>query len=121
MRNVRIAFQILNGDEAVPPTYQDIRCDMIFHVRIEDFRRKTRFVSGGHTTDTPHAMAYSSVLSLESVVIALTLADMNYLDFKMADIEYAYLTAPSRSGLCLDQHLEMMLEIVHSLCGLYMV
>jgi hypothetical protein len=77
-----------------PPTYQEIRCHMIFDVKMEDFRRKARFVSGGHITDTPHAMTYASVVSRESVRIALTLAALNDLDVKMADIENAYLTAP---------------------------
>jgi hypothetical protein len=63
MKNVRIVFKILNGEESVPPTYQEICCHMIFDVKMEDFRRKARFVAGGHTTDTPHAMTYASVLS----------------------------------------------------------
>jgi hypothetical protein len=29
MNNVRIVFQILNEDDAVPPTYQEIRCHVI--------------------------------------------------------------------------------------------
>jgi hypothetical protein len=77
-----------------PPTYQKIRCHMIFDVKMEDFRRKARFVVGGHTTDTPHAMTYESVVSRESVRIALTLAALNDLDAKMADIENAYLASP---------------------------
>jgi hypothetical protein len=56
MKNVRIAFKILNGEESVPPTYQEIPCHMIFYVKMEDVRRKASFVAGGHTTDTPHAM-----------------------------------------------------------------
>jgi hypothetical protein len=36
---------------------------MIFDVKIEDFRLKARFFAGGHTTDTPHAMPYASVVS----------------------------------------------------------
>jgi hypothetical protein len=46
MNNVSIAFKVLNGEEAIPPTYQEIRCHMIFDVKMEDFRRKARFVSG---------------------------------------------------------------------------
>jgi hypothetical protein len=67
---------------------------MIFDVKMEDFRLKARFVAGGHTTDTPHAMTYASVVSKKYVRIALTLAALNDLDVKMADIENAYLTAP---------------------------
>jgi hypothetical protein len=94
MNNVRIAFKILNGEESPPPTYQEIRCHMIFDVKMEDFRCKARFVAGGHKTDNPHAMTYASVVSRESVIIALTLASLNDLDVKMADIENAYLPAP---------------------------
>jgi hypothetical protein len=36
---------------------------MIFDVKMEDFRRKARFVVGGHTTDTPYAMTYTGVVS----------------------------------------------------------
>jgi hypothetical protein len=67
---------------------------MIFDLKIEYFRRKARFVTGGHKTDTPHAMTYSSVMSRCSVSISLKLAALNDLDVKMADIENAYLTAP---------------------------
>jgi hypothetical protein len=94
MRNVRIAFQILNGDKSVPPTYQEIRCHMIFDVNMEDSRRKARFVAGGHATDTPHGMTYASVVLQEFSRIALTLAALNDLDVNMADIENAFLTAP---------------------------
>jgi hypothetical protein len=94
MKNVRIAFQILGGDESVPPTYQEIRCHVIFDVKMKGFRRKARFFAGGHTTDTPHAMTYASVVSRESVRISLTLAAMNDFDVNMADIENAYFMAP---------------------------
>jgi hypothetical protein len=93
MKNVRIAFKILNGEESVPPTYQEIRCHMIFDVKMEDFRRKARFVAGGHTPYTTHAMTYARVVSRESVRIALTLAALNDSYVKMADIENAYPTA----------------------------
>jgi hypothetical protein len=53
MNNVRIAFQILNGEESVPPTYQEIRCHMIFDVNMEDFRRKARLFLVD-TQHTPH-------------------------------------------------------------------
>jgi hypothetical protein len=62
MNNVRIAFKILNGEEALPPTYQEIRCHMIVDVKMEYFRCKARFVAGGHKTDNTHAMNYASVV-----------------------------------------------------------
>jgi hypothetical protein len=111
MKNVGIAFKILNGEESVAPTYQDICCHMIFDVNTEYVRRNARFVVGGHTTDTQHAMPYTSVVSMESVIIALTLAALNALDVKMADIERHQ--SLRKFGLCLVQNLEMILEIVH--------
>jgi hypothetical protein len=94
MNNVRIAFQIFNYDDAIPPTYQNIFCHMIFDVKMKDLWRKARFVSGGHTTYTPHDMTYASVVSRDSVRSALTLAALNDFNVKMADIENAYLTDP---------------------------
>jgi hypothetical protein len=61
---------------------------------MEDFCRNARFVAGGHTTDTRHVMTYASVVSRKSVILALTMATLNDLDVKMADIENAYLAAP---------------------------
>jgi hypothetical protein len=69
---------------------------MIFDVKMEDFHRKARFVAGGHATDAPHVMTYASVVSRESVRIALTLAALNDLHVMMGDIENAYLTAQSQ-------------------------
>jgi hypothetical protein len=61
---------------------------------MEDFRYKARCVAGGHTTDTLHSMTYTSVVSRESVRVAMTLAALNDLDVKMDDIENVYLTTP---------------------------
>jgi hypothetical protein len=60
-------FQILDDYDAFSPTYQEIRCHIIFNVNMEDFWRKARFVAGGHTIDTPHDMRYSGAVSRESV------------------------------------------------------
>ena len=47
MKNVRIKFKILEGDEKVPVGYQFIKTHMIFDIKMEDFRRKARLVAGG--------------------------------------------------------------------------
>lgn len=95
MNNVRVAFKILEDGESVPPTYQQIRCHLVFDIKQEDFRWKARFVVGGHMTDASGATNYASVVSRESVHIALTLAALNDLEVKAADIQNAYLTAPT--------------------------
>ncbi len=95
MSKVRIAFKILGDDEKVPPGYQQIRCHIIFDIKIEDFRRKARLVAGGNTTDAPPVLIFSNIFSRESVRIALIIAALNALQVKSSDIEKAYLTAPA--------------------------
>ena len=94
MKDVKVAFNILPNGEVAPKGYQHIRCHMIFDVKMEDFRRKARLVAGGHTTDPPKVMTYSSVVSRETVRLALTIAALNDLEVKAGDIMNAYVTAP---------------------------
>ena len=82
MKNVRSEFDVYDGDiNNLPPGYQQINCHIIFDVKFgEDFRRKARFVAGGHTTKTPSVLTYSSVVLRDSVGIALLLAVLNRVD-----------------------------------------
>jgi hypothetical protein len=63
------------------------------------FTRKARFVAGGHTTDTPASITYSSVVSRDSVRIAFLIAALNDLDVWAADIGNAYLNADCREKI----------------------
>ena len=65
---------------------------MIFDIKL-DFTKKARLVAGGHRTDPPTSMTYSSVVSRESVRIAFTIAALNGLDVIMSDVGNAYLNA----------------------------
>ena len=94
MKNVRIAFQILDENKEVPIGYKFIRCHMIFDVKMEYFRRKSRVVAGGHMTDTPAAITYAIVVLRESVRLALMLAALNALEVKCGDVMNAYITTP---------------------------
>jgi hypothetical protein len=98
MKNVRPAFEVWEGrKEDLPIGYQEIKCRMIFDVKLgENFRRKARLVGGGHKTVTPASITYSSVVSRDSVRIALTIAALNGLDILACDIQNAYLTAKCR-------------------------
>jgi hypothetical protein len=40
MAKVQITFQILNDNESIPPTYQQIHCHMVYDMKMEDFRCK---------------------------------------------------------------------------------
>ena len=95
MKNMRIAFEIQEDpDWKPPPGYQFVKCHMVFDIKMENFRRKARLVTGGHVTDVPPAITYSSVVARDTVRIALTLAALNDLEVKVADILNAYVTAP---------------------------
>ena len=95
MKNVRPAFEVFEGGtDPLPGGYQEIKCHMIFDMKIrENFCRKARLVAGGHTTETPATLTYSSVVSRDSVRIALTMAALNGLTVMACDIQNAYLTA----------------------------
>ena len=88
MKNVRIAFEIFEGDiKDIPPRFQQIECHMIFDVKMgENFRRKARMVAGGHQTTTPSTLTYSSVIFRDSVRIALTIAALNSLKLLGCDV-----------------------------------
>ena len=67
---------------------------MIFDVKMgENFRCKSRFVAGGHTTETPTSLTSSSVVSLDSVRIILLITGLNGLQVMSCDIQNAHLTA----------------------------
>ena len=51
--NVNISFDIMPDGERVPNGHKQIRCHMIFDVKMEDFRRKQRLVADGNMTKTP--------------------------------------------------------------------
>ena len=94
MNEVRKAFDIL-PDRLTPLVgYQKIPCHMVFDVKMEDFRRKARLVAGGHMTEAPATITYASVVSRETVHIALMLAALNDLQVKVGDVLNAYITAP---------------------------
>ena len=61
---------------------------------MEDFWRKDRLVEGRNLMEPPEAITYASIVSSETVRIALTLAALNYLPIKVGDIHNAYITAP---------------------------
>jgi Reverse transcriptase (RNA-dependent DNA polymerase) len=123
MTNTQSAFRILNENEKVPVGYQFIKCHMIFDVKM-DFTRKARFVAGGHMTETPASLTYSSVVSRESVRIAFLLAALNDLEVLSADIGNAYLNADCREKVYLTagpefgSHAGKNVLIVRALYGL---
>ena len=52
MKNTRPEFEVWEKrKEDLPIGYKEIKCHMIFDIKMgENFRRKPRLVGGGHTT-----------------------------------------------------------------------
>ena len=59
---------------------------MVFNVKMEDFRYKARLVAEGHMTKAVATITYVSVVSRETVRIALMIAAFTYLEVKSGDI-----------------------------------
>jgi hypothetical protein len=100
MSNVRVAFAEYDSEltqDGKPKGYKFVSTHMVFDVKLgENYRRKARLpvVADGHKTDAPALpITYSSVVSRDSVRIALTIAALNIF---VCDIQNAYLTAPCR-------------------------
>ena len=94
MANVKVAFKILPDDAKEPVGHQYMECHLVYEIKLDGFRRKARLVAGGHMTEAPAVMTYASVVSRETVRIALTIAALNDLEVKASDVQNAYLTAP---------------------------
>ena len=67
---------------------------MVFDVIMEDFRCKARLVAAGHMTKTPATIMYASIMSRETVRIALMIAALNDVEVKSGNILNAYVQAP---------------------------
>ena len=60
---------------------------------------RTCVVANGNETGTPSSLTYASVVSRESVRIALTLAALNGLEVETSDVKNAYLTPSTEERL----------------------
>ena len=103
MKHVMCAFDILEDGAQGPKMSKRIPCHMIFDIKM-DFTRKAHFVAGGHVTNLPSSLTYSSVVVQDSVRLAFLIAALNDLEISGGDIGNAYLQAPTK-------------EKVHTICG----
>lgn len=97
MRKVEMAFEFLEDDQ-IPIGYKEIKCHLIFDIKM-DLTRKARHVAGGHKTDEPKESTFSSVVSRDSVSLAFTIAALNDLEVLSADVQNAYLNAPTKERM----------------------
>lgn len=93
MKNARIAFALLPRGDKPPVGYKEITCHLVFDLKL-DMTRKARYVAGGHLTNVPASMTYSSVVSRDTVRIGFFIAALNDLNILAGDIQNAFLEAP---------------------------
>ena len=97
--------------------YTEIKCHMVFDVKM-DLTRKARLVAGGHMTDAPASLTYSSVVSRDSIRVAFLIAALNDLDVLACDIGNAYLNAPCREKIWFLGGAEVGAEFQGKVCGM---
>ena len=135
MSKVKVAWKVHEGHEGHTPEevrkgladqligFQEIGCHIVFDVKM-DFTRKARFCAGGHTTEAPAAVTYSSVVSRDSIRLGFLIAALNGVDIMSCDLENAYLNAPCREKIWFEGGVECgedkgkVLVIVRALYGL---
>ena len=94
MKNVRVAFKVLPYGKSEPIDHQFVQYHMVLNIKMEDFKRKARLVTGGHMTKAPATIMYASIVSKETVRIVLMIATLNDLEVKLDNILNAYVQAP---------------------------
>ena len=88
-------FKSIGHRAPPPPDYQKIRVHFVYAVK-HDLRHKARLVAGGHMTPDSGSEAYSSVVQLRSLRIAITIGELNGLKLGVGDVSCAYLEAYTR-------------------------
>ena len=76
---IKVTFHILANEQKAPNGYQYVYCQMIFNVKMKDFRRKICLMVGGLMSQMLGIIGYSRMVTRESVCIALTMAALNDL------------------------------------------
>ena len=120
MTNVRIALENVDGvtpddmrKENIKPGYEHINVHMIFDTKMDGkFTRRAILVADGPTTSPPSSIAYSSVMSRDSISIAFLLASLNNLEIFSCEIGNAYLDAKCREKLWTEAGTEFGTEKV---------
>ena len=94
MKNVGVAFDALADHQSVPVGQTKSSGHLIQDVKT-DFTQKARWVKDRHRTAVPLGTNCAGVVSRDSIHTAFTMAAMNGLDVCTADIQNAYIQAPT--------------------------
>jgi hypothetical protein len=97
-RNILPAFEF-RDDNVMLLGFKKIDCHMVFDVKL-DLVHKAQFVAGGHQTDPPKELVYSSIISRDSVCLAFLITALDALEILLADVQNAYLNSPTKERIC---------------------
>ena len=89
-----MAFEVLPDEKSAPIGHQFVQCHMVFDIKMEDFRQKTKLLAGGHMTKALATIMYASIVSRETIRIAMMIAAFNDLEVKSVNILNTYWQAP---------------------------
>ena len=87
-----MAFEVIPDGKSVPIGHQFVQ--LLFGIKMEDFRQVARLVAGGHMTEGLATIAYASIVPRETVRITLMIAILNDLEVKLHNILNVYVQAP---------------------------
>ena len=95
MKNSRVSLNSIDRDNHAPVGYKEIKCHLIFDVKM-DLTRKARYVAEGHITNPTLSKTYASVVSCDSVRLNFLIAALHDLYILAGDIQNAYLKYPTK-------------------------
>jgi hypothetical protein len=95
LKNVSIAFEV-QEDGVVPVGFKEIPMHFVLDIKGDTLARKARLVAGGHVTDPPKDMTYSSVVSRDTVCLFFLLAALNDLEITACDVQNAFVQAKTK-------------------------
>ena len=94
LENVKVVFEISPDEKKLSIGHQYVQCNIVFNTKEEDFRWKTQLVAKGNMTKAPANIMNTTVVSRETLKIALIIATLYNCEFKCGDILNTYIQAP---------------------------
>ena len=92
-------FKDLGLGAGTPENYKQIQCPFVYDIK-HDGRYKARLVAGGHLTEPNKDQAYSGVVSLQSMRLAILAGELNGLKIMVGNIGNAYLEPYTKEKVC---------------------
>ena len=121
MNNPCITFNILERHGKFPVGYMNINGHLVFDLKL-DMTRKAWYVAGGHLTDLPTHMNYSSIMYCDTLHIGFLMDTLNGLYILAGDIKNTFLEEPTEEKILFYAGNEWKYDnngVVVVICALY--